>query len=105
MTTIKATVKGRRLELDAPADWPDGTEVEIHPLDQKSNGVSDAMSPDEIARTLAAMDQVVPFEMTEAEGAAWEARGDREKAWLQFIEKTAGSITDPTFKRHPQSDV
>ena len=26
---------------------------------------------------------------------------DRE-AWLKFIEKTAGSITDPTFERQPQ---
>src|ERR1700722_15264273 len=88
MTTIKATIKGRRLELDVPSDWPDGTEVEIHPLDQDANGVDDAMSPDEIARTLAAMDQVEPFEMTEAEEAAWEAerqaRKEREKA--QFAE-------------------
>ncbi len=26
-------------------------------------------------------------------------------AWLRFIEKTAGSISDPTFKRHPQGDI
>lgn len=32
MTTIKATIKGRRLELDVPADWPDGTEVEVVPV-------------------------------------------------------------------------
>jgi hypothetical protein len=24
--------------------------------------------------------------------------------WLQFIENTAGKITDPTFERHPQGD-
>lgn len=66
MTTIKATVKGRRLELDAPADWPDGTEVEIYPVIQN-----------------------IPM--------------DRE-AWLRFIEETAGSITDPTFMRHPQGE-
>jgi hypothetical protein len=84
MTTIKATIKGRRLELDVPADWPDGTEVEIHPLDQSTNGFADTMSSDEIARTLAAMDQVVPFEMSETEEAAWEAerqaRKESEKA-------------------------
>jgi hypothetical protein len=80
MTTIKATVKERRLELDAPAEWPDGTEVEIHPL----NGATDEMSPAEIARTLAAMDQMQPFDMTDAEEAAWnterQARIAREKA-------------------------
>lgn len=88
MITIKATIKGRRLELDAPPDWPDGTEVEIHPLGNGANGDQAAMSPDEIARTLAAMDQVEPFEMTDAEQAAWEterrARKERDKA--QFAE-------------------
>ncbi|HVC95335.1 MAG TPA: hypothetical protein VND64_16685 [Pirellulales bacterium] len=56
--TIKAIVKGRRLELDVPADWPDGTEVEIQPLGQGTNGGADAMSPQQIAETLAAMDLV-----------------------------------------------
>jgi hypothetical protein len=84
MTTIKTTIKGRRLELDVPADWPDGTEVEIHPLDQDANGTADAMSPQEITKTLAAMEQVEPFDLTAAEQAAWEAerqvRKEREKA-------------------------
>jgi hypothetical protein len=73
MTTIKATIKGRRLELDAPADWPDGTEVEIQPLTSSRNGECGAMSAEEIARTLAAMDLVESLDMTESEDAAWEA--------------------------------
>jgi hypothetical protein len=28
---------------------------------------------------------------------------DRE-TWLRFIERTAGSIADPTFARHPQGE-
>ena len=32
MSGIKAVVKDRRIELQAPPDWPDGTEVAIHPL-------------------------------------------------------------------------
>src|SRR2546426_47296 len=40
MTTIKATIKGRRLELDVPAEWPDGIEVEIHPLGRETNGAA-----------------------------------------------------------------
>jgi hypothetical protein len=72
MTTIKATIKGRRLELDVPADWPDGIEVEIHPLDLAGNAAGPPM--------------------------------DRE-SWLRFIERTAGSITDPTFERHPIEDA
>jgi len=89
MTAIKATVKGRRLELDVPADWPDGTEVEIQPIPQEMNGNTDAMSPEEIAKTLAAMDQVEPFDLSDAERAEWDAerqaRKEREKA--QFAEQ------------------
>jgi hypothetical protein len=73
MTTIKATVTGRRLELDVPADWPDGTEVVIHPVQRGASQDAEAMSPEEIARTLAAMDRVEPFDMSDAEQAAWEA--------------------------------
>lgn len=88
MTTIRATIKGGRLELDVPAGWPDGTEVEIHPIEQGANGDGDTMSPEEVARTLAAMDQMEPFDMTDAERTAWEgerqARKERDKA--QFAE-------------------
>lgn len=92
MTTIKATVSGGRLELNVPMDWPDGTEVEIHPVHGSTHGDDETLSAEQIARTLAAMDQVVPFEMTEAECAAWEAerqaRKDREKAeFLQNAEQ------------------
>jgi hypothetical protein len=72
VTTIKAVIRDRHLELDVPADWPDGTEVEIRPL-LHSNLESEFMSPEEIAQALAAMDQVIPFDMTEAEEEAWEA--------------------------------
>jgi hypothetical protein len=86
ISAIKAIVKGRR--LDAPADWPDGTEVEIHPLGQQPMADADSMSNDENAKTLAAMDLVEPFETSDAEQAAWEAerraRKEREKA--QFAE-------------------
>jgi hypothetical protein len=92
MTTVKATVKGRRLELDVPADWPDGIEVEIHPVEEQMLINGDVMTSDEIATTLAAMDQVAPFEMTEEEQINWEAerqaRKDREKAaFAQHAEK------------------
>lgn len=32
-----------------------------------------------------------------------EVPADRA-AWLRFLEKTAGSITDPTFERQPQGE-
>jgi hypothetical protein len=41
----------------------------------------DETSPEEIARTLATMDQVEPLEMTEEELAAWEAERQARKEW------------------------
>ena len=84
MTMIKATIKGGRLEVDVPADWPDGTEVEVYPREPGNQDDAEMMSAEEIAQTLAAMDQVEPLEITAAERAAWEAeragRTRREKA-------------------------
>ena len=77
MSTIKATVAHGRLEVDVPADWPDGTEVEIQPVQGKMS--DEAMSPEEIARVLAAMDQLEPLELTESELAAWEAERQARK--------------------------
>lgn len=35
MNIIKATVKDRRLDVEVPADLPDGTEVLVEPLNKK----------------------------------------------------------------------
>jgi hypothetical protein len=80
--TIRGVVSGGRLEVDVPADWPDGTEVQIQPVDGE-------MSQEEIARTLVAMDQVKPFEMTAEEEAAWEAqrRARKEADKATFFER------------------
>lgn len=86
--TIKGTVKRGRLEVDVPADWPDGTEVEIHALAVPTGPDADAVAAVEIARTLAAMDRIEPFEVSDAEQAAWEAerRADREREKAEFPE-------------------
>jgi hypothetical protein len=80
MDTIKGTVTGGRLELNVPADWFDGTEVEILPL-SKGADVDDMMSPGEIANLLAAMDQLEPLDLTEAELTAWKAERQARKKW------------------------
>jgi hypothetical protein len=73
---IRATVKGGRLEADVPTDWPDGTEVEIYPVQSGTPDDAGRMSAGEIAQTLAAMDLVEPLDITDAERAAWEAERD-----------------------------
>ena len=70
------------MEVCVPADWPDGTQVEIHPLEARAGADAEFIAAAEIAKTLAVMDRVEPFEMSDAEQAAWEAerRGAGEAA-------------------------
>jgi hypothetical protein len=77
MTTIKATVRDRRIEVPAPADMPDGTDVTLT-VKQTENG--DTMSSEEIARILAAMLKLKPLDIpadVAADLDAWERRIDR----------------------------
>lgn len=79
MSTIKATVKDRRLELEVPADWPDGTEVEIHPVgseksEEKPFDEEWSNSPEAIAAWLKWYDSLEPLILTpeeEADAEAW----------------------------------
>jgi hypothetical protein len=52
VTTIKTTVIDRRIDVPAPNDIPDGTEVMLTITESGEDG---QMSPEEIARVLAAM--------------------------------------------------
>ena len=93
MTTIKAIVRGGRLEVDEPIDLPDGTELFI-PL---PNGVppqdDGPMTPEEIARVLAAMDRMLPFDFSLEEAARLEAARQEQKAWeLAHFEERAEKL-------------
>ena len=83
MNAIKAIVRGGRIEVDEPLNLPDGTELLI-PLPNGAVETKDEngpMSPEEIARVLAAMEQIQPFDLTPAERASWEAERQAHKAW------------------------
>jgi hypothetical protein len=74
---IKGFIRNGRVEVAEPINLPDGSEVTItgH-ADGKCPGLSDndrPMTPTEIAATLAAMDKVEPFDMTDEERAAADA--------------------------------
>jgi hypothetical protein len=73
MTTIKATVRGGRLEVDGPIGLPDGTELLIPIPNGADTDPNRQTSPQEIAQVLAAMDRMEPLAMTSEELAAWEA--------------------------------
>lgn len=88
MTTIKAVVRNGRIELDEPLDLPDGTVLQIRVPDEVGKDSDAPMSPEEIQQVLAAMDQMEPLQMTDAELAAWEAdrRARREAEKARFFE-------------------
>ena len=84
MTTMTATVRDGRLELPRPIDLPDGTEIEIRLPERTASdaGQDDLpMTPDEIARTLAAMEKVEPLETSGEERAALEGERQARKEW------------------------
>jgi len=89
MGAIRGIIRKGQVIMAEPADLPDETEVEIVPVGLASPaGEEGTMSPDEIARTLAAMDEVEPFEMTEQEEAAIAADRRARKEWekARFLE-------------------
>jgi hypothetical protein len=69
MTTIKTTVRNRRIDVPAPSDIPDGTEVM---LTIAETGENEPLSPEEIARVLAAMENLEPLEIPEGLAADLE---------------------------------
>ncbi|MGP0070019.1 MAG: hypothetical protein ACLQGP_41265 [Isosphaeraceae bacterium] len=76
MTTVRAVIHDRRIEVPAPDDLPDGTEVILSIGTDLAND-DDPMSPAEIARVLAAMGQMQPLEIPDHVAAdldAWERR-------------------------------
>ncbi len=94
MTTLRTTVKSGRVELAVPGDWPNGTEVEIRPI--RAEVSDEALSPEEIAQTLAAMKAMKPMPNGAQEHQQMEeiirGRKEREKAEL-FCKQWGSALT------------
>jgi hypothetical protein len=75
MTVLKTTIRNRRIDVPAPSDLPDGTEVILTIGTDTPD--DDPMTPEEIARVLAAMEKLEPLEIpaeTAADLDAWERK-------------------------------
>jgi len=84
MTTITAVIRNGQVELPRRLDLPDGTEVEVllpEPEGTDFGSAEQPMTSDEIARTLAAMDQIEPLDMTAEERAALDGQRQAQKEW------------------------
>lgn len=76
MTTIKTTIRNRRIDVPAPSDMPDGTEVTLT-VEPGDSHECEQLQPEEIARVLAAMQKLQPLEIPEDVAAdldAWERK-------------------------------
>lgn len=75
MTTIRAVIHDRRIDVPAPIDLPDGTEVVLTiGLIVPDDG---PMPPDEIERVLTAMRKLEPLDIPDdiaADLDAWERK-------------------------------
>jgi hypothetical protein len=85
MNAIRATVKGGRLDLQVPPDWPDGTEVILQPvLPDSGVGIREEdwpATPEAIAEWLNWYDALEPLRFTDEERATPEADRKARREW------------------------
>jgi len=92
MNALHGTIKNKQIVLDTPADLPEGSRVEVLPLnaDLPTYGMREEdwpTTPEGIAALLARMDQVEPGWLSPEDDAAWRAdlRKQREKEKAEFF--------------------
>ncbi len=82
---IKAIVRNGRVEIDAPDEWPEGTQVMIEALPQEESlGMREEdwpTTPEGIAALLKSWKEMEPLEMTPDEEAAWNAWRQKVKEY------------------------
>jgi hypothetical protein len=92
MNALQGTIQNGQIVLDAPAELPDGTRVEVLPI----NGTRPTLgmreedwptTPEGIAALLARMDEVEPGWLSPEDDAAWRAalRAQREADKAQHL--------------------
>jgi len=83
MDAIKTFVLNGRVELEAPDDWPEGTEVIVERIpDAPRLGLREddwPTTPEEIAHHLSLMDQIEPLLLTAEEEEQWAASREAQK--------------------------
>ncbi|HEV3386360.1 MAG TPA: hypothetical protein VG097_16175 [Gemmata sp.] len=89
----KGVIRGGQVIVDEPINLPDGSEVTItgteHSKSSSEEDNGQRLSPEEITTTLAAMEKIVPFEMSPEEEARMIAERQSRKEWekAQFAEQ------------------
>ena len=93
MSTIMGVMRNGQVILDEPADLPEGTRVEVVPVEPARTGLGMReedwpTTPEGIAALLARMDQVEPGWLSPEDDAAWRAdlRARKEIEKARFLE-------------------
>jgi hypothetical protein len=94
MNALQGTIKNGHIILDIPALLPEGTRVEILPINQSrpTLGIREEdwpTTPEEIAALLERMEQVGPGWLSPEDDASWRAtlRAQREAEKAQLLEE------------------
>ena len=90
MTTLYGTVANGRIELAAPAEWPDGTPVRVDSLSDHSAGMREEdfrTDPESIAAWNAWLDGLEPLILTPDDEARIQAAREEQRAF----DHTAGN--------------
>lgn len=92
MITLQGTLRNGQVVLDAPSTLPEGTRVEVLPVEahRPALGMREEdwpTTPEGIAALLAYMDQVEPGWLSPEDDAAWRAalRAQKEIEKAQFF--------------------
>lgn len=96
MNSLQGTMKNGQIVLDAPASLPDGTRVEVLPIEgtPATLGMREEDWPttaEGITALLARMDQVEPGWLSPEDDAAWRADLRAQKEFEKLPSKTAES--------------
>ena len=81
MNMLRGVIQNGQVVLPRPADLPEGTEVEIVPVGLAQPDDDGPVATEEISRTLAAMEAIQPFEMSDLERAAIASDRKASKEW------------------------
>lgn len=90
MQKALATFRHGQIEFDSGVDWPEGTRVEILPIESVGMNEADWPTTQEgIAALLKRMDECEPLEMSDTAYATWEAeRCDEKERQKEFTRQS-----------------
>ncbi|MBY0513106.1 MAG: hypothetical protein K2P78_04245 [Gemmataceae bacterium] len=96
MGTIRGKYVGGQIVFTAPADWPEGIEINLEPVTESEPlGIPEEEQgddPESIARWLAWMDSLKPFLTTEDEAKWQQARAERRAFELASWEERSRKL-------------